>query len=93
MAKNLWNYYGITDVIFAGTAGNIWVTDDMNGTNRRSLESLNMSADIDVTTQVLSFQANGSPIVSDCYLQIPVQIKPYWGTLKANMYIKIKHTL
>lgn len=100
MPKNLWDYYGVTEVIFANAAGSIMVTDDMNGTNPRTLQQLNMTADIDVATQVLSFQANGSPLQGDGYLRIPVQVKHYWGTLGGDpakqpvyLYIKIQHTL
>lgn len=93
MPKNLWDYYGVTEVIFGNAAGDIMVTDNTNGANPRSLKSLNMTADINVATQVLTFHANGSPLQGDGYLQIPVQVKHYWGTLKANLYIKIQHTL
>lgn len=92
-AKNLWNYYGVTDVIFANSAGAIKVTDNMNGSNPRTLQSLNMNADVNVATNVLTFSANGSPLQSDAYLQIPIQVKHYWGTLEAYLYIKIKHIL
>ncbi len=93
MAKNLWDYYGVTDIIFANAAGQIMITDDMNGTNPRTLASINMTADINVATKELTFHANGAPLQSDCYLQIPVQVKHYWGTLTANLYIRIQHTL
>lgn len=93
MPKNLWDYYGVTEVIFANSAGSIMVTDDTKGSNARTLQQLNMTADIDVTTQVLSFQANGSPLQGDGYLQIPIQVKHYWGVLNAKLYIKIQHTL
>lgn len=93
MAKNLWEYYGVTEVIFANAAGEIKVTDNTAGANPRTLKELNMSANVDLATQQLTFQANGSPIQADCYLQIPVQVKHYWGTLEAKLYIKIQHTL
>lgn len=92
MAKNLWNYYGVTTVTFAGTAGNIMVTDDTKGTNPRSLQSLHMSADVSVTN-VLTYSNEGAPLQNNCYLQIPVQIKHYWGTLTGKLYIQIKHKL
>lgn len=93
MAKNLWNYYGVESVTFAGTAGAIYVTDDVNGTNPRTLASLHMTADINVTTNELTYTNEGAPLQNDCYLQIPVQIKHYWGTLTGKVYIKIKHVL
>lgn len=93
MAKNLWNYYGVQSVVFGGTAGTIYVTDDVNGTNPRSLSSLHMTADINVATNVLTYTNEGAPLQNDCYLQIPVEITHYWGVLKGKVYIKIQHVL
>lgn len=90
--KDLWNYYGVTNVTFAGTAGTIYVTDDTNGTNPRSLASLHMSANVNATN-VLTYTNEGAPLQNSCYLQIPVEIKHYWGTLKGKLYIQIKHKL
>lgn len=92
MEKNLWDYYGVTNVTFAGTAGTIYVTDDTNGTNPRSLASLHMSANVNATN-VLTYTNEGAPLQNSCYLQIPVEIKHYWGTLKGKLYIQIKHKL
>lgn len=93
MAKNLYDYYGVTSVVFGGTAGDIMVTNDMNGSNPRSLASLNMTADVNASTNVLTFHNGGAPLRNDCYLQIPVAISHYWGTLTGKLYIKIVHTL
>lgn len=92
MPKNLWDYYGVQTVTF-GPSNDIKVTDDMNGKNPRSLAQLHMSADINVATQILTYTNEGAPLQNDCYLQIPVTITHYWGTLTGKLYIKIKHVL
>lgn len=93
MPKNLWDYYEVEAPVFANTAGAIMVTSDTNGSSPRTLASLNMSADIDLSTYTLTFSSNGSPIQADAYLQIPVSIKHRWGTLTGKLYIKINHVL
>lgn len=93
MAQNLWNYYGVESAVFANAAGPIMITDDVNGTNPRSLESLHMKADINLTTYTLTYTNEGAPLQNNCYLQIPVEIKHYWGTLKGKLYILIEHKL
>lgn len=93
MAQNLWKYYGVESAVFANTAGPIMITDDVNGSNPRSLESLHMKADINLTTYTLTYTNEGAPLQNNCYLQIPVEIKHYWGTLKGKLYILIEHKL
>ena len=93
MALNLWKYYGVESAVFANTAGPIMTTDDVNGTNPRSLESLHMKADINLTTYTLTYTNEGAPLQNNCYLQIPVEIKHYWGTLTGKLYILIEHKL
>ena len=93
MAQKLWNYYGVEAPIFANAAGEIMITDDVNGNNPRSLASLHMKADVDLTTYTLTYTNEGAPLQHDCYLQIPVQIKHYWGVLTGKLYIKIVHKL
>ncbi len=93
MAQKLWNYYVVETPVFAGTAGDIVVTDDTKGTNARTLASLNMVADVDVATNTLTFSNNGAPLQGDAYLQIPVKIAHKWGALEGKLYIKVKHVL
>lgn len=100
MPKNLWDYYGVESVVFANGAGEIMITDDVNGNNRRSLASLHMKADVDLSTYTLTYTNEGAPLQHDCYLQIPVRIKHYWGTFQSKeddassyLYILIKHKL
>lgn len=93
MAQKLWNYYVVETPVFAGTAGDIVVTDDTKGTNARTLASLNMVADVDVATNTLTFSNNGAPLQGDAYLQIPVKVAHKWGTLEGKLYIKVKHVL
>lgn len=100
MPKNLWDYYGVESAVFANGAGEIMITDDVNGNNRRSLASLHMKADVDLATYTLTYTNEGAPLQHDCYLQIPVRIKHYWGTFQSKeddassyLYILIKHKL
>lgn len=93
MAQKLWNYYVVETPVFAGTAGDIVVTDDTKGTNARTLASLNMVADVDVATNTLTFSNNGAPLQGDADLQIPVKVAHKWGTLEGKLYIKVKHVL
>lgn len=93
MAQKLWNYYVVETPVFAGTAGDIVVTDDTKGTNARTLASLNMVADVDVATNTLTFSNNGAPLQGDAYLQIPVKVAHKWGALEGKLYIKVKHVL
>lgn len=94
MPKNLWGYYEVQTPVF-GNVGTrtIMVTDDVQGTNPRSLASLHMTASVETATSKLTFKNEGAPLQSDCYLQIPVQVKHRWGTLTGNLYVKIKHVL
>lgn len=93
MAQKLWNYYVVETPVFAGTAGDIVVTDDTKGTNARTLASLNMVADVDVATNTMTFSNNGAPLQGDAYLQIPVKVAHKWGALEGKLYIKVKHVL
>lgn len=84
-AADYWKFYGVEDPTFNGT---IMIADDANGSNSRSLSSLNMTANVDASG-VLTFQNNGAPIQSDAYLMVPVQVKHLWGTLEGKIAVKL----
>lgn len=87
-AADYYVYYGVEDPEFGTT---IKIADDAAGTkNVRTLESLNMSADIDNTTGDLTFQNNGSPLQADAFIIVPVTVEHYWGTLEGNIAIPLK---
>ena len=86
-AADYYAYYGVEAPVFGKT---IKIADDAAGTkNVRTLESLNMTADIDSTTGDLTFQNNGSPLQADAFIIVPVSVKHYWGTLEANIAIPL----
>lgn len=93
MPKNLWNYYGVKSIVFGGAAGEIVITDDMNGSNPVSLSALHMTAVVDDSNNVLKFQNDGAVLQGDAYLQIPVEVNHYWGKLTGKIYIKIQHSI
>lgn len=95
-AADRYKYYGVEKADFSGE---IMVADDVEGkVNSRSLASLNMSADVDNATGVLTFQNNGSPLQADAYLIVPIKVKHLWGSyddtmLKGHIAVPIKKAL
>lgn len=85
-AADYWDFYGVEEPTFNGK---IMIADDANGKNERSLESLNMTADVDAAGK-LTFQNNGSPIQADAYLMVPVQVNHLWGTLTGKVAVPLK---
>ena len=75
LAADYWDFYGVQAPTFTGE---IKLADDANGKNARSLESLNMAANVSADG-VLTFQNNGAPLQADAYLMVPVQVKHLWG--------------
>ncbi len=86
LAADYWDFYGIEEPTFNGT---IMIADDATGKNSRSLESLNMAANVDATGK-LTFQNNGAPIQADAYLMVPVQVNHIWGQLKGTIAVPLK---
>lgn len=90
-SADYWDFYGIEDPAF-GT--DIYVADDVAGSvNKRSLASLNMTADVNSASGDLSFQNNGSPLQADAYLIVPVTVKHLWGTLSGHVAVPLKKKL
>lgn len=95
-AADRYKYYGVQKADFSGE---IMVADNAEGTqNVRSLASLNMSADVNNATGVLTFQNNGSPLQSDAFLIVPVKVKHLWGSyddtmLKGHIAVPLKKAL
>lgn len=95
-AADYYKYYGVQKADFSGE---IMVADNVEGTqNVRSLTSLNMSADVNNATGVLTFQNNGSPLQANAYLIVPVKVKHLWGSyddtmLKGHIAVPLKKAL
>lgn len=86
-AADYYKYYGVQGAEFGNA---IKVADDAAGTqNVRSLEALNMTANVDNTTGVLTFQNNGAPLQANAYLIVPVTIKHLWGTLTGHIAVPL----
>lgn len=86
LAADYWDFYGVEAPTFNGA---IMIADDANGKNARSLESLNMTANVD-TNGKLTFQNNGAPLQADAYLMVPVQVNHLWGTLTGKIAVPLK---
>jgi len=86
LAADYWDFYGVEQPTFNGA---IMIADDATGKNSRSLESLNMTANVDANGK-LTFQNNGAPIQSDAYLMVPVQVNHLWGTLTGKVAVPLK---
>lgn len=86
LAADYWDFYGVEAPTFNGT---IMIADDATGKNARSLESLNMTANVD-TNGKLTFQNNGAPLQADAYLMVPVQVNHLWGTLTGKIAVPLK---
>lgn len=86
LAADYWDFYGVEAPTFNGA---IMIADDANGKNARSLESLNMTANVDANGK-LTFQNNGAPLQADAYLMVPVQVSHLWGTLTGKIAVPLK---
>lgn len=94
-AADRYKYYGVQAADFTGE---IMLSYSANGANPVKLSDLNMSADVNNATGVLTFQNNGSPLRADAYLIVPVKVKHLWGSyddtmLKGNIAVPIKKVL
>ncbi|MCM1483274.1 MAG: hypothetical protein NC043_02990 [Muribaculaceae bacterium] len=91
-APDYYAFYVVHTPVF--DANGMYVADDAAGnTNKRTLESLNMTANIDATTNKITFQNNGAPLQADAYLIVPVTVQHKWGKLSGKIAIQIKKTL
>ncbi|MDE6096411.1 MAG: hypothetical protein K2G52_09505, partial [Muribaculaceae bacterium] len=90
-AGDYWKFYVIENPVF--DASNIKVAATKDGANAVSLASLNMTANIDNTSGKLTFQNNGSAIVSDAYLIVPVKVAHKWGVLEDTVAVPLKAKL
>lgn len=87
LAADYWKFYGVENPTFNGE---IMLADDAKGTNSRSLNSLNLKMVANVSADgTLTFRNDGSPITSDAYLMVPVQVKHLWGTLTGKVAVKL----
>lgn len=94
-AADRYKYYGVQAADFTGE---IMLSYSANGANPVKLSDLNMSADVNNATGVLTFQNNGSPLRADAYLIVPVKVKHLWGSyddtmLKGNIAVPVKKVL
>lgn len=86
-AADYYKYYGIKSPVFGDE---IKVADNAEGTsNVRTLESLNMTANVDQATNDLTFQNNGAPLQANAYLIVPVTVEHLWGTLTGHLAIPL----
>ncbi|MDE5674464.1 MAG: hypothetical protein K2I44_03835 [Muribaculaceae bacterium] len=90
-AGDYWKFYVIENPVF--DASNIKVAATKDGANASTLASLNMTANIDNASGKLTFQNNGSAIVSDAYLIVPVKVAHKWGVLKGTVAVPLKAKL
>lgn len=90
-AGDYYKYYVVETPVFGSK---IMLADDAEGkVNLRSLEGLNMTANIDVATGTLTFQNNGAPLAADAYLIVPVKVNHKWGVLEDNIAVPLKKKL
>lgn len=86
-AADYYSYYGVESAEFGN---DIKVADNAEGTvNVRTLAALNMTANVDNATGVLTFQNNGAPLQGNAYLIVPVTVKHYWGTLTGTIAVPL----
>ena len=90
-AADYWKFYVIENPVFDSSA--IKVATSATATDGVTLASLNMTANVDNSTGVLTFQNNGSAIQSDCYLLVPVTVAHKWGVLKGTVAVPLKKKL
>lgn len=86
-AADYYKYYGVMSADFRNE---IKLADDAAGTqNVRSLEALNMTANVDNTTGELTFQNNGAPLQANAYLIVPVTVEHLWGSLTGHIAVPL----
>lgn len=86
-AAKYYSYYGISEVTFSN---DIKVADNAEGTaNVRDLAKLNMTANVNNKTGVLTFQNNGAPLQANAYLIVPVTVEHLWGTLTGTIAVPL----
>ena len=90
-AADYWKFYVIKNPVFDSSA--IKVATSATATDGVTLASLNMTANVNNSTGVLTFQNNGSAIQSDCYLLVPVTVAHKWGVLKGTVAVPLKKKL
>lgn len=90
-ADKYYQYYVVQTPVFGTT---VKLADDAEGkVNVRTLDGLNMTANVDVSTGTLTFQNNGAPLQADAYLIIPVTVSHKWGVLDSHVAVPVKHVL
>ena len=86
-AAKYYSYYGVEEAKFGD---DIKVADNAEGTvNVRTLAALNMTANVDNETGILTFQNNGAPLQANAYLIVPVTVEHYWGTLTGTIAVPL----
>lgn len=86
-AADYYSFYGVESAVFGN---DIKVADNAEGTvNVRTLAVLNMKANVDNATGVLTFQNNGAPLQANAYLIVPVTVKHLWGTLTGTIAVPL----
>lgn len=86
-AADYYSFYGVEGADFGN---DIKVADNAEGTaNVRTLASLNMTANVDNATGILTFQNNGAPLQANAYLIVPVTVEHYWGTLTGTIAVPL----
>lgn len=90
-AADYWTFYDIKSTKF--DPDGITIAKTADGKNGVTLASLNMSASIQSDGKTLEFKNNGSAIVEDAYLIVPVKVEHKWGTLKGNVAVLLKKKL
>lgn len=86
-AADYYDFYGVEGAEFGN---DIKVADNAEGTqNVRTLAQLNMTANVDNATGVLTFQNNGAPLQANAYLIVPVTVEHLWGTLTGTIAVPL----
>lgn len=86
-AADYYDFYGVEGAEFGN---DIKVADNAKGTqNVRTLAQLNMTANVDNATGVLTFQNNGAPLQANAYLIVPVTVEHLWGTLTGTIAVPL----
>lgn len=86
-AADYYEFYGVEGAVFGN---DIKVADNAAGTqNVRTLAQLNMTANVDNATGVLTFQNNGAPLQANAYLIVPVTVEHLWGTLTGTIAVPL----
>lgn len=86
LTQKLWDYYVVEDPEFGS---NVMLATDANGSNAVSLESLNMSANVDTTTGDLTFVNRGAALQDNRFLMVPVTIEHKWGTITGKVAVPL----